>query len=176
MQVARKNVYLVFCHYSSFHYCFFFSERISNRNNNTNHQLLHSYQSLQMLNLMYNTVCKSLLPQIVSLLIVSHTIVSIVMIRGSETVPTMFRIMLFLGSIIASRLEDTWFKTAGALYESSLDFKSKVVTSREKHTRLIGKACQPLALRVGGFYKVSKSSTFTYFSHLSNFTITLLLY
>jgi hypothetical protein len=97
-------------------------------------------------------------------------------IRGKEAVPAFFKMVQVLVYLISFKVENTWFGTAEILYEASLKFKTKFSGVKEREVRMRGRACQPLFLQVGAFYRVSKYTTFKYWLILSNLTITLLLY
>jgi hypothetical protein len=113
---------------------------------------------------------------IIFLLSACHLVQPATIIRGYRGLPIHFAIAVALICIYLFKMERSWFRSAGRLYEASDQFKRIFLLSQDKNLRSVGRSIQPLCLRVGSFYIVKASTWTTLFSIMSNYTVMLLLY
>ncbi len=139
-------------------------------------QILKTYRTLQILNLLYNTACKRLTPLMIFFIFGCHIAQPVTIIRGYKNIPVHFTFALIVDCLYFFKCEKTWFHGAGRLYDASEYLKRRLLGSRARGIRRIGRACRPLRLQVGSFYVVRNSTLVIFFSIMSNYTVMLLLY
>ena len=141
-------------------------------------QILETYRTLKVLNIIYNEVGQYHLPFCVFGALLTHVLVNSSMIRatGSGNIPLYVGLALGLVSVYFGTLADICLRGSGNLYERCEELKLKMLTSNSRVVQREARSLHALSLNIGKFFKVEKSTVLTYFSILQDYTVAVLMY